>query len=324
MIRFAVDDHRRATPLLALAFTVAIGACASDEPDGEPAAGADTAATAAPATDTPGFSVADVGLQAPESVLHDEAADVYLVSNINGASLDKDDNGFITRLSPDGQVTELRWIDGQTEGVTLHAPKGMAIKGDSLFVTDIDSVRIFDRNTGAPLGARGVPGATFLNDAAVGPEGTLYVTDSGLQAGAQESEPSGTDAVYRFGPDGQAVAVAEGPELNRPNGIDVDDAGVVVVSFGGAEIYRIDPSGARTVVDTLPTGRLDGVVQLDDGSLLVSSWEGRSVYRVRPAGQAETVVSDVESPADIGYDARRGRVLIPLLTQNRVEVRPVP
>jgi predicted small lipoprotein YifL len=86
-----------------------------------------------------------VGFATPESVLYDPAADVYLVANINGSPSDEDDNGFISRLSPDGTLIELLWIDGQDEGVTLDAPKGMAIIGDTLYVADISRVRSFDR-----------------------------------------------------------------------------------------------------------------------------------------------------------------------------------
>ena len=152
------------------------------------------------------ITVAEVGLQTPESVLHDPVADVYIVSNINGSPTDKDNNGFLSRITPDGEVAELKWVEGGRDGVTLHAPKGSAIKGDTLFVADIDTVRMFHRETGAMLGARGVPNATFLNDMTVGPDGTVYVTDMGVRAGAQGFEPSGTAAVYRFGPDGQGYS----------------------------------------------------------------------------------------------------------------------
>src|SRR5690606_2020384 len=107
-------------------------------------------------------SIADVGLQTPESVLYDELADIYIVANVNGAPLDRDGNGFISRIRPTGEVESLKWIDGAADGVTLNAPKGMAVHGDTLFVSDIDSVRAFHRTSGQPLGARGIAGATFL------------------------------------------------------------------------------------------------------------------------------------------------------------------
>ena len=152
-------------------------------------------------------ALAGAGFATPESVLHDTAADLYLVSNINGSPLEKDDNGFISRVSPEGQVVALKWIDGAAEGVTLNAPKGMAISGDTLYVADIDALRMFDRATGAPKGQIAVEGATFLNDLAVAPAGGVYLTDSGLQAGAAGFEPSGSAAVYHVHADGTVEAL---------------------------------------------------------------------------------------------------------------------
>ncbi|MBI2404449.1 MAG: SMP-30/gluconolactonase/LRE family protein [Gemmatimonadetes bacterium] len=269
-------------------------------------------------------TIREVGFQTPESVLYDEVGDVYVVSNINGSPLEKDDNGFLSRVSPDGAVLALKWIDGATADVTLHAPKGLGIKGDTLFVADIDAVRLFHRTTGAPLGAREIAGARFLNDIAVGPDGSVYLTDSGLQAGPQGFAPSGTDALYRFDASGRAVAVARDTSLGRPNGVYADSTGVVVVSIGSGEVYQLDPaSGARTALPKPPAGSLDGVVRLADGSLLVSSWDARAVYRRAPGGTWTVAVDSVEAPADIGYDSKRDRVLIPLFTANEVRIAVV-
>lgn len=272
--------------------------------------------------DTVAITVADVGLQTPESVLHDTEADVYLVSNINGAPTAEDGNGFIARVAPDGAVAALKWIDGQRDGITLNAPKGMAIRGDTLYVTDITAVRAFHRVSGEPLGSWTVPGSTFLNDLAIGPDGTLYVSDSGLNP---DFSSSGTDAVYRF-EDGEPVAVVEGAELGGPNGLAVMGDQVVMVTFGAPAIKTAPVGGGEaTVLAELPGGQLDGVVVLDDGSMLVSSWETSSVYHV-PAmaeGEVTTVVDGVPSPADIGWDADRHRVLIPIFQENRLELHPV-
>jgi sugar lactone lactonase YvrE len=267
--------------------------------------------------------ITNVGLQTPESVLYDPLVDIYLVSNINGGPLDKDDNGFISRITPDGKVAVLKWIDGAAADVTLNAPKGMALKGDTLFVADIDAVRLFNRTTGAPLGSRVVPGATLLNDMDTGPDGSVYVSDTGVRAGPQGFVPSGTDAVYRFDTAGRPVAVAKDTTLGRPNGVLAEQAGVTVVTFGSGEVYRLDATGKLTNLPKPPKGGLDGVVRLADGSLLVSSWEGKAVYRLSAAGQYTIAVDSVESPADIGYDTKRGLLLIPLFTTNRIAIRPV-
>src|SRR5262245_55231562 len=94
----------------------------------------DEQAASAPASPPLRLTVADSALNTPESVVHDTTGDVYLVSNINGSPVQKDGNGFISRVSPDGRIAEAKWIAGGVNGVTLNAPKGMAIKGDTLFV----------------------------------------------------------------------------------------------------------------------------------------------------------------------------------------------
>ena len=270
------------------------------------------------------ITVSGVGFATPESVLHDWSADVYLVSNVNGSPLAKDGNGFISRLSPDGSVTELKWIDGAEDGVTLHAPKGMAYRRDTLFVADIDVVRLFDRTTGAPIGNWPVPGSTFLNDVAVGPDGTVYVTDSGFRAGPDGFVRSGTDAVYKSTQQGELVALVSGDALGGPNGIVVDGGRVLFVTFGSGRVHLVQrESGTISGLPSPSAGQLDGVVKVAEGEFLISSWEGQAVYRLGRGGLYTTEVDSVEAPADIGLDARRGRVLIPLFMVDEVLIHPV-
>ena len=125
------------------------------------------------------FELRDVGFRTPASAVWDATADVYLVSNIHGHPVDQDDNGFISRVRPDGTVEALKWIDGAESGVTLHAPKGLAIVSDTLWVADIEVLRRFDRATGRPTGELAVAGASFLNTIASAGDGRLLVTDTG-------------------------------------------------------------------------------------------------------------------------------------------------
>jgi sugar lactone lactonase YvrE len=257
-------------------------------------------------------------------VLHDSAADVYLVSNLDGMPLEKDGNGFISRVAPDGRMLQLRWIAGGRNGVTLHAPKGSGLRGDTLYVADVDVVRRFHRTTGAPLGEIPVPGATFLNDVAVGADGSVYVTDTGLRMGAGRMQASGTDAVYRITPDRRLATVAKGPELGSPNGLVVDaDGGLTVAGMSSGEVYRL-ANGARTPLRAPRRGQLDGVVRTRGGALLVSDWKRSAAYHVRADADPVIAIRSLPSPADIGYDARRDRVLVPQMTTNRVEFHPVP
>jgi hypothetical protein len=257
------------------------------------------------------------GFETPESVLYDPDQDVYFVSNINGQPTAADDNGFISRINPETLQVDLKWIDAAKPDIILNAPKGMAILGDDLYVNDLVVVRRFDRKTGKPKGEIAIPGSTFLNDLASDGK-ALYVTDSGLKAGANGFEPTGTDAVWKI-VNGKPQKLASGSDLNRPNGVEIADGKVWVVTFGANELYQID-KGKKTNVSKLPAGSLDGLVHMSDGTFLVSSWDSKSVYRGKPGGTFVTVVDDVTSPADIGYDTKRHRLLIPHFMENVVTI----
>ncbi len=268
------------------------------------------------------------GLATPESVLFDAENDRYLISNINGTPLTADNNGYIATMAPDGTTVE-KWIVGGANKVTLNAPKGMAIVAGVLYVTDITTVRKFDLKTGAPKGEIKVTGATFLNDLAVGPNDTVYVSDSGLKAGKADFEPTGTDAVYKIDTKAKApkaVKVAKDKSLDKPNGLLVNAAGQVwVAPFGAKTIYMLDDAGKKGTAVELPGGGLDGI--LDTGKhIIVSSWEKSTIYAA-PVGDTlifAPLIENVSSPADIGYDSKRNRLLVPRFMDNKVEVYQLP
>ncbi len=73
-------------------------------------------------------------LKNPESVAYASKQNILFVSNMNGDPDKKDQNGFISKVSPsNGSIIELKWITG------LNAPKGIAISNDNskLYVSDI-------------------------------------------------------------------------------------------------------------------------------------------------------------------------------------------
>lgn len=260
------------------------------------------------------------GLSSPESVLYDIESDVYLVSNVNGSPGDADDNGYISRISPDGRVLDAKFIDGAKDDVQLNAPKGMAIAAGVLYVADLDRIRKFDVQTGKPLGAIKPGGVSFANDVASGPDGTIYFTDTGIKLTAKGAERTGTDAVYKIVKD-QVRVVARGRNLNGPNGLIVDESGVWVVSSGGKELYNVK-SGSKTKVQELPSGMLDGIIKTHTGTFYISSWEKNQVFSGAP-GETFTVAFEAKSPADIGYDVKRNRLLIPLMLENALQIQPL-
>ena len=262
-----------------------------------------------------------MGFATPESVLFDPKSGGYFVSNINGSPLEKDDNGFISVLHHTGKVHDLKWVDGASSEVELHAPKGMGIAHGKLYVADLDVVRMFDVKSAEFLGNIPIEGATFLNDIAVGPDETVYVSDSGLKEGF---EPSGTDAIYSINKANQIKTLIKDPSLGRPNGLLIAGNGVFVVTFGTGEMYAVGPDGVKSEPRRIGEGQLDGLVRLNGRDVAVSSWGSSAVLRGRPGGRFEPIVQGIKAPADLGYDTKRARLLIPLFEDNAVLIVPVP
>lgn len=264
--------------------------------------------------------VEDVGFATPESVEYYAAEDVYLVTNINGSPFDADSNGFISKLSPDGTVIDLKWIDGAKEGTTLHAPKGAAIAGNNLFIADRNQVHIFELPSGKQKASITIEGSVFLNGITPACAGYVYVTDSGY---AEGFGPSDTDAIYKVRANGNYELVLKDKSLGHPNGILEDDDRLVVVTFGSGELFSVNASGKVTAMPTPPNGGLDGLVKLNDSQFAISSWGGSAIYVYNQDGTFTTMAESLDAPADLGVDTKRNRLLIPLFKQNKVVIQPL-
>ncbi|MGH1350574.1 MAG: SMP-30/gluconolactonase/LRE family protein [Methyloligellaceae bacterium] len=262
--------------------------------------------------------IENIGLDIPESIMHDEKKDLYVVSNVGKHPTAEDGNGFISLINPDGTVKTLKWIDGQSEGVTLNTPKGMTIQNDKLYVADGNTLRIFDNTTGKPLDNILIEGTTFLNDVAVTKDGTIYVSESAIIFKGGKFLPTDKDAIYKITPDKKLVKWLSGKELQQPNGLELLDGNkLVTVTRGGSRLYVLDETGKKiTDIDTT-INVLDGLVMLPNNDYLVTSWTTSSVHRI--SGNKTTKEVKLPTPAgNIGYDKKRKTLLIPLLLKNKL------
>ncbi|HER08829.1 MAG TPA: gluconolaconase [Bacteroides sp.] len=243
----------------------------------------------------------DTVLLTCESVLFDQTRELLFVSCMNGSAGEKDGDGYISLLGPDGSVKSLRWVTG------LNDPKGMGIIGNLLYVADLDELVIIDIEMAEVSERIPVEGASFLNDVAVSEDGKVYFSDS----------DKGILWIYSNGELMQWVA--EG--LQRPNGLYVEPDRVLLTSSGSQDLRVIDRSTGEYEIVTTGIGAGDGVEFTGmEGYYITSSWAGE-VFLIRPDYSKVSLLktSDREiNSADIGFNERDQVLYVPTFFDNRV------
>ncbi|MFT5141163.1 MAG: sugar lactone lactonase YvrE [Lysobacterales bacterium] len=199
-------------------------------------------------TETTGELVIAVeGFSGPEAVRYDPDQDLYFVSNFNG-DVSGDANAFVSKLSPAGKILELEFMTG-TDEYPFHGGRGMVIVENTLYVVDAEGVHGFNRKTGEHLKFVDLSGFEpgFPNDITLGPDGNLYVTDTGKSV------------IYRI--EKGAASVATATPFNA-NGITTNPANgnLIIVPWAGAlELveWNIEDQSFNTLGATAGGGNYD-------------------------------------------------------------------
>lgn len=235
------------------------------------------------------------GFAFPESCAYDPGQKVLYVGEFGGEKLapaEKDGKGSIARVSLDGKKIERRFFTGTAEQ-PMNKPKGIWVRGNRMWVTDIDAVWIFDTKT--KKSRRLAVPLVFANDPAI-MGNALYVTDNR------------GDKLIKIEPADFLDAKVE-PKISTvfekagvgPNGVAPGRGGkLLIVGFQPPEaraIYTVDKNGKVEAISE-PLGRLDGVMQLADGSLLVTNWATSSLFQWSERTGALHLARDFKGPAD--------------------------
>ena len=260
-------------------------------------------------------------LKNPESVAYAPKQNVLFVSNVNGKPDQKDQNGFISKVSPsNGSIIDLNWVTG------LNAPKGIAISNDGskLYVSDITDLVEINIASGKIIKLFNAPGSSFLNDVVSDNQGNIYVSDTATNTIYKLDRNNSTSSLHVW---------LQSPQLNGPNGLHVDNNKnkLIVVSLGplskpggGIEIIDIKNKTINSLGKagtTSPFGGLDGIESdATETHYYVSDNPAGKLYIVNADGTGYVTSIDLhtQGAADLGSIPGQSTIIIPLMQDNKL------
>lgn len=241
----------------------------------------------------------DTLLKTVESVIYDPASNFIYTANINGHFMKKDGNGFISKLDLTGKIIEEKWVE------TMDAPTGLGIYNGKLYTTDIDRIVEIDIEQGKILNIYPVEGAKAFNDIAIGPDGTVYASDTG------------GNQIFSL-KDGKTELVKDG--IDTPNGLLWEGNRFLVTQWTPQSISELDLStGELTLIGTGVNGS-DGLEAAGNGTYLASGFYGE-IYLLEPKMKKKLILDTREAQiksADIDYIQSEKLLLVPTMDGNKV------
>ena len=264
-------------------------------------------------------------LQSPYSFVHDPLDKGYFISSVNGEAESADNNGFITKLDPNGKLLNLKFIQGGKDDVTLHAPKGMAVVEHVLYVADLDTLRGFDTTTGKPVmtlsirsstASQSEPPQASLSDVTFDGKGHLYCSDQKA------------NTIYRVDPAAQTFSVLVSDRaLAGPSGLVVHPKSgqIIAVSWDKGKISEISPDGVVTELfsNGFFSSRFQNLRGVDFdrwGNMYVSDFTTGKVWRMSWDKRFQVIAEFLPSPGDLSIDRANNLILVPFELAHAAEM----
>jgi len=241
----------------------------------------------------------------PESAIWDNINKRYYITNAGA--------GTITMRDWSGK-TFTSWAIG------LIQPKAMLIIDSTLYVVDYTTMKTYNMNSARLLKNETVPGATFMNDICMDNDGNFYITETY------------DNSIIKYDTKrSRYTKLALKGYIQKPNGIIFDGNRLVIVSFrpdSPIQAISLDDYTVSTLVET-EIDYMDGITKDGKGNVYFSAWNDQNsgsgkVYRMKDnfTGEIETVITNLDGPADIYYNQLSDTLVVPNMDGSYVQFYP--
>ena len=252
------------------------------------------------------------GFSHPESVIFNVNTNEYYISNMAGR---EDGDGFISRVSGEGEIIEPKWIDG------LKDPKGLLIKDDKLYVTNNNELVEISIEGSKILRRIQVESSKSLNDITVDAVGNIFISDSGKSA-IYLMPGDSVNMMIPKDKKGEIIEYLDSTRLEYVNGLfakkdhlyaaawgENNDGNFLKVDMDTREIEKISKEGI---------GNLDGVQPVGEDAFYISDWATGKIHLIKKDGDIVEVLTSEKSAGDIFFDAGKNQLILPMNHQNAV------
>jgi outer membrane protein assembly factor BamB len=254
---------------------------------------------------------------APDQVIWHAKTRTWFVSNLGGGiSLKKDNYGWITQTDEKGTVIHEFWI-GKTEG--MHAPSGMTITDDFLYVCDREGLYEIDIAKRKINNFFTIQGAAFINDVVIADNGDLFVSDFY------------GNKIYKLPKLTRIPEIwLENYELKAPDGLYMDKNNLIVASWGKlsnpdtfetselGDLLSIDIKTKKIEKLLSKIGNLEGITKAGD-FYYITDWFAGKVLKVD--SKQKTIldfITGLKNPTDLNYSPELNVLGIPQHGTNQV------
>ena len=239
------------------------------------------------------------GLMNVESIIYDSANQVFYATN--GVNYELGTTGFISRISKEGTLQELKWVSA------LNRPTGMAIYDSLLFVADVNTLVVVNTHNGQVVNKYKEPHSNSgLNDVAINKQGEVFVS------------ASFTHAILKLRGDQLELFIQDEQQLQWANGLTFSDDKLIVAGLSLSVIELESMKITPLQVDP-PIKDFDGITADGENGFFLTTVENSALYHLSEGKKVAKLLAEDIYFGDLEFNRQSGNIYVPRGDKQRNE-----
>lgn len=235
--------------------------------------------------------VKNKGLINVESIIYDKENKVFYATN--GVNYGLGTDGFISKITENGIVEKLKWID------SLNRPTGMAIHDSLLYVADVNSLIVINTGNGSIVKKylEPIPNSG-LNDVCISKKGEVFVSASFVHS------------IFKLDYENLVSWIQDEEKLKWANGLIANDKELLVA---GLNLSTIDLN--TKVISKIdlnpPTKDFDGITGDGSNGYFLTTVENSGLFHLNKQKNIIKLMQEDVYFGDMTFNPNQKKIYIP-------------